>query len=54
VHFSVGKIELLSLSAKEIQGDNAAWNYFQSLDHPTNRTFVETFLSRHAAGRGIA
>ncbi len=54
VYFSLGETELLSLSAKETQGDYAAWNYFQSLDHETNRTFVEKFRSRYGRRRVIA
>jgi len=49
VYFSIGEIELLSLSTKETLGDYAAWNYFQSIDRPENRLFVEKF--RHRYGR---
>jgi len=49
VYFSVGEIELLSLSTKETLGDYAAWNYFQSLDRPKNHIFVEKV--RHRYGR---
>lgn len=49
VYFSIGEIELLSLSTKETLGDYAAWNYFQSIDRPENRVFVEKF--RHRYGR---
>ena len=44
VHFSIGEIELLSLSTIETLGDHAAWNYFQSLDSPETRVFVEKFV----------
>jgi urea transport system substrate-binding protein len=54
VYFSVGEIELMSLSAREILGDYAAWNYFQSLDRPENHTFVEKFRSRYGRRRVIA
>lgn len=49
VYISIGEIELLSLSTKETLGDYAAWNYFQSIDRPENRIFVEKF--RHRYGR---
>ena len=49
IYLSIGEIELLSLSTKETLGDYAAWNYFQSVDRPENRTFVEKF--RHRYGR---
>ena len=54
VYFSVGEIELLSLSAREILGDYAAWNYFQSLDRLANRAFVEKFRSRYGRQRVVA
>ena len=47
VYFSVGEIELQSLSASEIVGDYASWNYFQSLDRPENHAFVKRFRSRY-------
>lgn len=54
VYFSVGEIELLSLSAREILGDYAAWNYFQSLDRPANLAFIEKFRSRYGPQRVTA
>jgi urea transport system substrate-binding protein len=54
VYFSVGEIELQSLSPREIVGDYAAWNYFQSLDRPENHAFVEKFRSRYGRRRVIA
>lgn len=54
VYFSVGEIELASLSPKEIVGDYAAWNYFQSLDRPENHAFVKRFRSRYGSHRVIA
>jgi urea ABC transporter urea binding protein len=54
VYFSVGEIELRSLSSRETMGDYAAWNYFQSLDRPENRIFVEKFRSRYGPQRVTA
>jgi ABC-type branched-subunit amino acid transport system substrate-binding protein len=54
VYFSVGEIELRSLSTKETLGDYAAWNYFQSLDRPENRVFVEKFRARYGPQRVTA
>src|SRR5262249_34472012 len=34
---------LRSLSIRDMQGDYAAWTYFQSLDTPQNKLFVEKF-----------
>jgi hypothetical protein len=54
VYFSVGEIELQSLSTREIVGDFAAWNYFQGLDRPENQVFVDKFRSRYGRHRVIA
>ena len=54
VYFSIGEIELLSLSTKETLGDYAAWNYFQSVDRPENRIFVEKFRLRYGRQRVTA
>jgi len=54
VYFSVGEIELQSLSASEIVGDYASWNYFQSLDRPENHAFVKRFRSRYGRQRVVA
>jgi urea transport system substrate-binding protein len=49
--FSISEEELSSLSAKEVQGDYAAWNYFQSIDLPGNQDFVRGFHARFGADR---
>ena len=49
VYFSISEIELLSLSLREVLGDYAGWNYFQSLDRPENHAFVSRFRSRYGA-----
>jgi ABC-type branched-subunit amino acid transport system substrate-binding protein len=54
VYFSIGEIELLSLSTRETLGDYAAWNYFQSLDRPENHAFVQKFCSRYGRQRVTA
>jgi len=54
VYFSVSEIELQSLSAAEIVGDYASWNYFQSLDRPENHAFVKKFRSRYGRQRVVA
>jgi urea transport system substrate-binding protein len=54
VYLSIGEIELQSLSTKETLGDYAAWNYFQSIDRPENRIFVEKFRQRYGRQRVTA
>src|SRR5262249_57328183 len=46
ISFSISEEELSSLSAKEVQGDFAAWNYFQSTDLAENQDFVRRFHAR--------
>ena len=52
--FSVSEEELGSLSARQVQGDYAAWNYFQSIDLPENQDFVGRFRARFGADRILA
>ncbi len=40
VAFSVGEEELRGIDTKPLVGNLAAWNYFESLDNPTNKQFV--------------
>ncbi len=49
--FSISEEELSSLSARQAQGDYAAWNYFQSIDLPENEDFVRRFRARFGADR---
>jgi urea transport system substrate-binding protein len=43
VSFSIAEPELRYLSVKDMVGDYAAWNYFQSIDQPRNRAFIKLF-----------
>jgi urea transport system substrate-binding protein len=49
--FSISEEELSSLRPKEIQGNYAAWNYFQSIDLPENQDFVARFRARFGPER---
>jgi urea transport system substrate-binding protein len=46
--FSIGENELRNL---DIPGNYAAWNYFQSIDRPENRLFVDSFRSHYGPQR---
>ncbi|MDE2364945.1 MAG: urea ABC transporter substrate-binding protein [Hyphomicrobiales bacterium] len=39
--FSVGEEELAGLDTKPLVGHLAAWNYFESIDTPENKAFIE-------------
>jgi urea transport system substrate-binding protein len=43
VAFSVGEEELAGLDSKPLVGHLAAWNYFQSVDTPENKHFIDTW-----------
>ena len=43
VAFSVGEEELAGLDTKPLVGHLAAWNYFESLDNPDNKNFIDTW-----------
>ena len=40
VAFSVGEEELAGIDTKPLLGHLAAWNYFQSIDFPSNKDFI--------------
>ena len=54
ISFSISEEELSSLNAKEVQGNYAAWNYFQSIDLPENQDFVKRFRARYASDRVLS
>ena len=45
VAFSVGEEELAGMDAKPLVGHLAAWNYFQSVDTPENKAFIDAWHS---------
>lgn len=54
VSFSISEEELRSLNNKDLVGDYAAWNYFQTVDRPQNRKFVERFQARYGKDRVLS
>jgi urea transport system substrate-binding protein len=45
--FSIGEAELRRLDIATMVGDYAAWNYFQSIDSPENKEFVNLFRAKY-------
>jgi urea transport system substrate-binding protein len=43
VAFSVGEEELAGIDTKPLIGHLAAWNYFQSVDDPDNKAFIDAW-----------
>ncbi|MFQ5983319.1 MAG: urea ABC transporter substrate-binding protein [Woeseiaceae bacterium] len=53
ISFSIGEQELLSLNVAEMEGDYAAWTYFQSIDTPENKQFVERVKAKYGPQRVV-
>jgi urea ABC transporter urea binding protein len=51
--FSISEEVLSSLGPKQMQGNYAAWNYFQSIDSPENQDFVARFRARFGPERAV-
>ena len=51
---SIGEDELRGLLPEVVEGHLAAWNYFQTIDSPQNRRFVEAFQQEHGEDRVIS
>ncbi len=45
--FSIGESELRNFDLKSMQGDYAAWNYFQTIDSEDNRKFLEKLKAKY-------
>lgn len=46
VSFSLGETELAQMDAAAMEGNYAAWNYFQSVDSAQNRDFISAYRER--------
>src|SRR5271156_2630988 len=51
ISFSIAEDELRKLSPQDMVGNYSAWNYFQSIDRPENREFVQAFQARYGRDR---
>jgi urea transport system substrate-binding protein len=47
--FSIGEDELRSMDIEQMKGDYTAWNYFQSIENPENRKFVNNYKQKYGA-----
>lgn len=54
VSFSIGEPELQAMDARALAGDYVAWNYFESLDTPENKAFVESYRDRFGEDRVLS
>src|SRR5262249_30079432 len=54
ISFSISEEELSSLSTKDLVGDYAAWNYFQTVDRAQNHDFVRRFQAKYGKQRVVS
>lgn len=54
ISFSIGESDLAALDLSAMEGDYAAWNYFQSIDSQENRSFVRRFRRKYGESRTIS
>ncbi len=48
---SIAEEEVKAIGPEYLKGHYAAWNYFQTVDTPTNKKFVEAFKKKYGADR---
>ncbi len=51
ISFSIAEDEIRHLGASTMSGDYAAWNYFQSINLPENKVFVQNFKNKYGPHR---
>ncbi len=49
--FAISEVELTQMDPKKLAGNYSCWSYFQSVDSPTNRAFVNRFKKRYGQNR---
>jgi urea transport system substrate-binding protein len=54
VAFGVSERELQRLPVGDMVGDYSSWSYFQSIDRPENREFVQKFRTRYGSDRVVS
>jgi urea transport system substrate-binding protein len=53
ISFSIGEEEIQQLDVAKMAGDYAACSYFQSIDSPANREFIEQFRAKFGPQRVV-
>lgn len=48
---SIAEEEIKAIGVEYLKGHYAAWNYFQTVDTPANKKFVEAFKAKYGADR---
>jgi urea transport system substrate-binding protein len=47
------EVELRQISGVSLEGEYLAWNYFENVDRPENRAFVDRFKKKYGAYRVV-
>jgi urea transport system substrate-binding protein len=50
---SIAEEEVQAIGVEYLKGHYAAWNYFQTVENPTNTKFVEAFKAKYGAERVV-
>ena len=51
VSVSIAEEEVGGIGVENVEGQLTAWNYYQTIDTPTNQTFVEAFQAEYGGDR---
>ena len=51
ISVSIAEEEVAGIGLENVEGQFAAWNYFQTIDSPENHTFVEAFKAKYGQDR---
>lgn len=51
VSVSIAEEEVAAIGASNIEGQLTSWNYYQTVDNPENKTFVEAFKAKYGENR---
>lgn len=51
ISLSISENEIMQMDVASMVGDYAVWNYFQSLDTPSNSNFVNNFKKKYGSDR---
>ncbi len=54
ISFGIGENEIQQLEGVDLAGDYLAWSYFESVDRPQNKKFVDSFKKKFGDHRGIS
>ncbi|MFD6674571.1 urea ABC transporter substrate-binding protein [Rhodococcus zopfii] len=51
VSVSIAEEEVVGIGAQNIEGQLAAWNYYQTVDSPENQSFVDAYKAKYGANK---